>query len=268
MYDFNDYKRFILATEAAVGHFQRGFRTRAAESMGCQSAFVSQVLNGKAHLSLEQALRLATFLQLDRAERRYFVTLVEYARAGDDGLKAFFQDHLREQQDARLEIRQHVGAATELSQEAQTVYYGQWYFAAIHILCTIPRYQTPDAIADALGLNALVVSEALVFLLQQDLLREAKGKIIPGNTQIHLARSSSNLARHHTNWRLAAVQSLGHPRKSDVHYSAVSSLSGEDAAAFERRFVALVQEYVEKVRESKEERLYCFNLDFFQLVRD
>src|SRR5688572_9967700 len=109
IFDFDDYKGFVLAFENRVAPLQRGFRTRLAEGIGCQPAFVSQVLGGAAHFSLEQALKAATYFQLPKDEAKFFVTLVEYGRSGDKELRAFFFEQLQEMRQARLEIGQSVG---------------------------------------------------------------------------------------------------------------------------------------------------------------
>lgn len=267
VFDFDDYKAFILAFEGRVAPLQRGFRTRLAEGVGCQPAFVSQVLGGSAHFSLEQALKAANHLQLPKEESKFFITLVEYGRAGDKELRAYFFEQLQEMRQARLEISHSVGPKTELSPEAQATYYSHWHYAAIHILVTIPRFQIAAAISDALKIEKQAVDQILLFLLNHGLIREQKGKFLPGSTQVHLSRASPNIVRHHTNWRLSAIEHLTHSQKTDVHYSTVSSLSRKDAEEIQKRLVEMISEYVEKVRDSKEETLFGFNVDFFELIR-
>src|SRR5580698_6182945 len=92
--EFDDYKSFIKEIEGARSELQRGFRTRLAEAAQCQSAFVSQVLNTGAHFSLEQGLRVAKFLNLDKEESQFFILLLEKNRAGTKDLEDFFSGQL------------------------------------------------------------------------------------------------------------------------------------------------------------------------------
>src|ERR1700733_4662067 len=92
--EFNDYKGFIREIGKARSELQRGFRTRLAEAAQCQSAFVSQVLNTSAHFSLEQGLRIARFLNLDKEESQFFILLLEENRAGTEDLRDFFSGQL------------------------------------------------------------------------------------------------------------------------------------------------------------------------------
>lgn len=52
IFDYSDYKAFILSVDQSR---PRGFRKSLAAAIPCQTAYVSQVLNGGAHFNLEQA---------------------------------------------------------------------------------------------------------------------------------------------------------------------------------------------------------------------
>lgn len=266
IFDFTDYKRYIAHLEALGSHIQKGFRTRLAEAAGCQSAFVSQVLNGKAQLSLEQGLRLAPFLKLDLLEQRYFLWMIEYSRSGTTELRSYFSDLMKDLRENYFKLQNRVNPELTLSIEAQNIYYSQWYYSAIHILVTIPGLNSIEAISKSLRLQLETVRDAVLFLLKMGLLAEKKGKLSPGPVQLHLDRSSINIFKHHTNWRIKAIESLAEQKKTDMHYSTVSSLSEADVEVIRSMLAAVVESYVKTIKPSKEETLYGFNIDFFKLV--
>jgi uncharacterized protein (TIGR02147 family) len=266
VFDFTDYKAFLKHVEQVRAPIQRGFRSRIAEETGCQNAFISQVLNSGAHFSLEQALKISAFLKLSEDEKQYFLWLVEYGRAGSQDLKNYFLSLMNLLREKNLEIKERVGTALTLSVENQSTYYSQWYFAAIHVLVTIPKFRTVSAIAATLELPVGVVEKAVLFLVSCGLLAESKGELKPGPTQLHLDRGSPNIAKHHSNWRIAAINSLASENSSDIHYSTVSSLSLQDVEKLRSQLVQQIQTYVETVKKSPEETLYGFNLDFFKLL--
>lgn len=266
IFDFTDYKRFLIHLEATGASLQKGFRSRIAENMGCQNAFVSQVLNGSAHLSLEQGLKLAPFLKLDSQEQQYFFWMIEHARAGTTELKSYFLNLMKDLREDHLRLQNRVSAKASLSVEDQNTYYSQWYFSAIHILCTVPHFNSLEKLSASLRLSPSVVRDAVFFLVKIGLLKESHGKLSPGDAQIHLDRASHNISKHHTNWRIKAIDSLGEQKRTDTHYSTVSSLSESDVELIRTRIAAFIEAYVETVKPSKEETLYCFNLDFFKLI--
>jgi uncharacterized protein (TIGR02147 family) len=267
VFEFLDYKLFLLSAEDSRKAYQRGFRSKLAEFIGCQSGYISHVLNGKAHLSLEQALRVAEFLSLKESERKYLLLLVERARAGTSELKSHFESELRVLKDAHLNIRERVGSSLALSESDQSTYYSSWHYLAVHVLSSLAEYNDAKSIAHALQIPDEVAGRVLLFLIRAGIITETKGRLKAGLTQVHLNRESPLIRQHHTNWRIAAIQSLMNEEKNDVHYSTLSTLSKADAENLKSDMIKLIEHYVATVKPSKEEVMYGFNLDFYNLVK-
>lgn len=88
IYDFRDYKSYLQERSAEKG-LRSGFKSDLARASGCNSAYISSVLGGKAQLSLEQAERVCPFLGLGKDEAHYFLLLVQKSRAGTAPLTKF-----------------------------------------------------------------------------------------------------------------------------------------------------------------------------------
>jgi uncharacterized protein (TIGR02147 family) len=268
VFEFDDYKTFLSHLEQERAHFSRGFRSRLAEEIGCNNAFISQVLNTHAHFSLEQSISLCNYFKLSDEEERYFLFLVELARAGTPALREWFRTLLDEIRDKYLNIKGRVKQQTALSAEAQATYYSHWYYAAIHMIVTVPNIRTIRDISGALKLSSSIVEKVVAFLLSYDLLIEKNGEFLAGPSYLHLDRDSPNISKHHSNWRMVAINSLQNEKKTDVHYSTVSTLSKKDAETLRSKLVQEIQNYVQTVSQSKEETMYCFNLDFFKMIEE
>ena len=267
IFEFDDYKAYLIAVEASKTIVRKGFRSQLAQEIGTQSAFISQVLNDDANFGLEQGLKIAKFLHLNIHEQQHFLLMIEFERAGSAELKNHFLDHLTNSRERHLHIQSRVAAKT-VSLETQAIYYSEWYYAAIHVLVTIPQIRTIEKIAAALGIAETVARKAVHFLLTADLLQEESGQFFPTNTQLHLSHDSPLASRSHSNWRLAAMQSLTQAQAKSLHYSTVSSLSRADVEILRRKFLQQIEEYVKTVAKSPEEELFCFNLDFFSLTKN
>ena len=266
IFEFSDYKVFLKATEESRKSYEKGFRSRLADQIGCKSGYISHVLNGDANLSLEQTLRAARFLSLQPKERKYFLLLVELSRAGTAELKNHFQEELSLLKDDYLNIKSHVGNSRALSESDQAIYYSSWHYLAIHVLISLQGFHESKSISQALRIPEEVTGRALLFLLQAQIITESGGRLKSGLTQVHLNRESPLIRQHHTNWRMAAVQSLMNANKTDIHYSTVSSLSAADADKLRIDMTQLIEHYVSTIEPSKEEVIYGFNLDFFNLL--
>jgi uncharacterized protein (TIGR02147 family) len=266
VFEFSSYKSYLKALEREQRPLARGFRSRLAEFLGCQNAYISQVFNSNANFSLEQGLKVSRHLKLDELETRYFLLLIEHARAGTEELREHFKKDLEQARAKYFNIQGHIKESLQLSIEDQSRYYSSPLFGAIHLLVTIPQFRTPEKMARALSLPVHLVNEILRVLISSGLIYQKEGIFLPGPTQIHLNKDSPLIRQHHTNWRLHAVQSLSRDLDRGIHYSTVSSLSQEDAEKLKAKFINLIQEYVETVKPSREEALYNFNLDFYSLL--
>jgi uncharacterized protein (TIGR02147 family) len=267
IFEYRDYKAYLHEIERSQTRIQRGFRSRLAEALSCQNAYVSQVLNTEAQFGLEHGLKIAEFLELPEREKKYFLLLIEHARAGTSGLKAYFGRELEALRIENLNLKEKVPEALVLSKEHQAVYYSHWMYSAIHVLTTLKSHRSVKAIVDSLNLPEESVRSAILFLLKAKLLIEKKGELYPGPVQLHLGKDSPWIRQHHTNWRLSAINSLAQIEKNDIHYSTVSSLSYKDVEALKARFAAEIASYVRTVQDSAEETLYGFNLDFYSLIK-
>lgn len=264
LFEHKSYKRYLL--ESLRGNKQRsGERARLAKHLGCQSAHVSQVLNGSTHFSAEQAFRINEFLGHDREEAHFFTLLLSKDRAGTVELRDYYQLQIEEILNRRAVIKNRVNTTREVPVEVQTRYYSSWHYSAIHIALSIPELRTKEALAGYFRLPLLEVANALEFLLSVGLCDLKDGRYLIGQSHIHLGSDSDNINKHHFNWRVQAMQSLTHATSRDLHYSVVYSLSRDDAAKIQARIVDMIKANLKDVGPSKEEVLYCTSIDFFEL---
>jgi hypothetical protein len=63
---------------------------------------------------------------------------------------------------------------------------------------------------------------------------------------------------------MKAIQALER-QKDNLHYSSAVSLSKQDIMKIHSHLVDSIQQVKATVRDSKEEELYCFALDFFRI---
>jgi uncharacterized protein (TIGR02147 family) len=267
IFSFRDYKLYLKAIQKITPHNGRGFRARLSRAIRSQSAYVSQVLNGSAHFSLEQACALNQYLEHSRNEARFFICLVEYSRANTPELKMHFRELLQELIDTDLNLKKQFGIKDVLSVEEQSVYYSNWIYAAVHIATTINALSTSKAIAECLGLPPGQVSEILTFLKRSKLVVESlPGHFRVGNGRIHIGTDSKLVSQNHINWRIQAINSMERDYNKDFHYTSVVSLSHDDVLKIKTDLVNYVKQFNSVVEGSAEETLQCINLDFFSLT--
>ncbi|MGK5082427.1 TIGR02147 family protein [Bdellovibrionota bacterium FG-1] len=263
VFDYSDYKAFIRDLDETR---PRGFRKSLAAAIPCQTAYVSQVLNGHAHFNWEQAEAAARFLELSKPELRYFLLLVESARAGTQSLKRVIEEQLEELRERHLLLKERIGVQATLSAENQTRYYSAWYYAAVHMAVTIPSLRSRATIAKSLHLSPEVLAPVLDFLASVGLIVKQGERYYPGTTLIHLEKNSPAIFQHHANWRLKALSMMSADvAQRNVHYSTVVTLSAEDAKKIRVLFTQAISDASVIIKPSPEEQMFGINLDLYRL---
>lgn len=125
-------------------------------------------------------------------------------------------------------------------------------------------YTTQYSLRNLFKCVVSVVAEVLSFLETRQLIVFTDGRYIIGPRHLHLSSESPQIHKHHSNWRGRALASLDVPKKNDLHYSVIWTLSKDDAEKIKLELTDNIQSLMKTVRDSKEEVAFGFTLDFFE----
>lgn len=265
LYSYNDYKSYVLDRIKREPKAGRGVRQKMAEQIGCQVAYVSHVLSGERDFSIEQAEGISRFFAMTSDEAEYFIWLVEKDRAGTMQSKAFFEKLLQQKREKYLQLKNRVNISNELDDVAKSIYYSDYLYSAIHMIVTIPKFQTPKAISEVFGISLQKTSQVLQFLKANGLVTEHSGKLVPTSKYLFIDKSSPFIIQHHSNWRMQALQNIRKGDGSDLHLSMTVTIGEKDAKALQRRISEFIEEISETIKKSPEEKLMAIGIDFFQV---
>lgn len=265
LWKFTNYKAYLTSRLDAEGS-RSGLRKKLAEAIPVHSTFVSQVLNGLQDFSPEQAEAINTFFDHSEDEGEYFVLLVLKDRSTNQKLKSRFDKRIKSMREDRMNIKNRIKASDSISQKDREKFYSSSVYGALHVLSSIPQFQSLPNLADALKLSKSRTREALDFMIGIGLIVERNGKIESGTKHIHIGNESELILKHHCNWRQHAISNLQFLNKEDVHYSGCWSLSIEDAYKIKESILQNLKENVNTVSKSKEEIAYVMNVDFYKLT--
>ncbi len=265
LFEFTDYRSYLQQALPVKGE-ERGARSRLAEALGTQSAFVSQVLGGLAEFSLEHGMKISRFLNHGKEEREYFMLLLHHGRAGSKDLRDHYEEQLRAIRTKRREVRERVDAKRpELSDADKALYYSSWQYAAVHMCLANPLTQSKKDLAERLGLGQTRVTKILEDLMSMGLARQEGARFIGSYGRLHLPSDSPLIAKHHTNWRTRVLQSLDDPAPQDMHYSVVMSISPKAAEEIRSVLLNAIQSMDPIIKEAKDEQVYVLAMDLFDL---
>lgn len=265
LYSARDYKKFLVKTIEGFPNEGRGIRKQLAEFVGCQVAYVTQVLNGNNHFNLEQGEAIARFLQLNESATEYFLNLIAYNRAGTKQLASFYEKVLKQQRESAARLKKKLAISGNVSVNFQTQYYSSWHYAAVHMALLSPDLQTAPKISQELGLSLRKVNQTLQFLVDHGLATQKSSRYESASDAVHLDQNSAHIGRHHLNWRLKATQMIEDDPRQDLHYSGVMICSKKDKEKIQEKLGQCLKECIEIVRPSPSEEVIALNLDFFSL---
>lgn len=265
IWESTDYRDYLVAKLGPEGS-RTGLRKKLAAFIPVHTTFVSQVLKKKAEFSLEQAEAINQFLNHSDEEGEYFILLLLKDRAGTAPLKKRFETKIQEMRDDRLNIKARLEVDAQISREDRERFYSNSIYGSIHVLCSIPDFQSTEALAEALKLPRSKIQEIVDFLLRLQVLIEEEGRLKAGPQHIHLGNESELILKHHGNWRLHTLQRLQFLDKEDLHYSASMSLSVEDAFRVKESILSNLKANMNIIEKSKEEVAYVMSLDFYKLI--
>jgi uncharacterized protein (TIGR02147 family) len=268
LFEYQDYRLFMRDHLATRPNGGRGQLTRIAEHLNTSSVLVSYVFNGSRDFSPEQALEVAEFLGLSDIESDYFCLLVQLARAGTHKLQMKIKAQLKKLRGEAQNFKARVAQDLELTDEAKARFYSSWAYSGVRLASSVESLQSVDAIANRLQLSRAHVREVLEFLIQYGLcIQDGNGGYRMGPKRTHLETSSPLITRHHTNWRLKAIENMEDAIPEEFFYSGPMAVSKDVMAELRKDIADLVLNMVKKVGESPSEELACLNIDFFKLKR-
>ena len=210
-------------------------------------------------------MKISQFLQLDPAEEEYFLLLVHHGRAGSRDLEKHYETRMKEVLERRKEIDTRVKSDAGVSESDQMLYYSSWYYTAIHMCLMVPGLQTKKSISEYLGISIQAVANALGFLKNCGMVEQRGDRFVSGPTRIHLPSESPLIAKHHTNWRMKAIQSLDKRKDEDLHYSLIMSMSAGAAEKMRVILLNAIQEIEPILRQAEDQGVYALNMDLFGL---
>ena len=232
VFAFNDYKSLLKAAIES-NKSERGYQAKCAESARCHQTYLSQVLNGNAHLTCDHGYGLAVLWKLSAQESDYFIDLILYERAASLPYKQF----LRQRMDVALQTQRELGSRLESSRlsdlEKELAYFSNWWVSCIHLALTLTHCKSPTDIARRLDLPMNVVLEGLATLEKIGFAKVENDQWVVTNVGIHLPKNSPMCNVNHINWRNQSINRLGLPHQNqDLRYTAIHSMTMKEAEKF------------------------------------
>lgn len=263
VFDYLDSRAYLVDDVERNGKVT-GYKTKLAAAAGCQKSYLSQVLRGHWNLTQEHGLGLCQFWNFSELETDYFLELVSYTKVSLPGLKQRIKKKLQTIKSSHQDLGSRF-QENKVAERNQKIYYSSWHFGALHILSSIPAYQTVEAMSSRLSLPPAFIKDCLLELKRMGLVKDVQGRWEIQHGHIHLSRTSELNSFNHSNWRQRAVLDSQSKDTDGLHYTVVQSQSVEDFQKIKDLLLKTIDQTRKVVASSREEEAVGFCLDFFRV---
>jgi len=261
--DFTDYKAFLLQWSNLSKKERKGNLSKLAAHIQIHSSHLSQITRGTRHLTPEQALGAAEYLNLSELETQYFVDLVHLGRAGTKKLVSYYEKRLENIRETAKKISSKVKGDV-LSDRAKIDFYSTWKMSGVRLATSIPNAEL-RSIAKRLKISMKDVEGILEFLLKEKLIVKKDEHYEMGPSSTFIPKDSPLVIQHWRNWRLRGMDVMEKRLDRDLFYSAPFSADEVFFQQFRQKLLEWISELNQDVGSARSEDLFCVNLDFFKL---
>jgi uncharacterized protein (TIGR02147 family) len=258
LFEYTDYKAFIQL------RLERGAQKKFAQFLRCQPAFLSQVLRGKPHLSLEQGILATDYFQMNKPEAEYFMLALQLGRAGSLRLKSFFKLRMDQLRESHQRVDTKIGTFEILDELSKATFYSSWKYAMIHVLLTVPTQNQIELLKSKTRLSEKEILYVIDFLQSTGLIEKHSGKWRPTKRRIHISPEESLVGTHHRNFRALTMRELEDSKRDSLHFSSTMALSLKDTQKIKEILLEVIAKTESILKPSPEETSRVFCIDFFE----
>jgi uncharacterized protein (TIGR02147 family) len=260
-----DYRSVIRHWVAGRPHKGRGEMKIIAELLKIPTSVLSQILSGQREMNEDQAFLISDHFGFVELEREYFICLVQIARAGHYEYKNHLKQKLVQLREKSQNLSTRLEHENVLSEKDQAEFYSSWIYSAVRLFCGIGAGKRLDDVCQEFHIERERAIRILNFLLSAGLVKLENNLYKMGPSRTRMEKTSSYVSRHHTNWRIKAIERSQNLKENELMFTGPMTISQKDFQILRDKMIGLIQEVSDQVKDSNSEILACFNLDFIMM---
>lgn len=266
IFEYGDYRSYLRAHIRALPRKGRGELSNIAKHLGMNTTLLSQIMSGSRDFNHEQTYSLSLYLGHMELEMDFFSLLVQIERAGTSELKEHLKKKLNAIKSESLKLSKRIIYEKKLSDQERAVFYSSWAYSAVHIFTSLSdKGVTLDEISRRFSFSKVKAAEIVQFLLSSEIIIEKSGRYRPGVQSTFVEQGSPHLLKHHSSWRVKAIQKSENLSDNELMITGQYSLSKKDFLSLRERLTEFVKVLNMAVKETDPEEIVCLNLDWFWL---
>lgn len=268
IFEFRDYRIYLKSYIRQLPRKGRGELSKISKHLKVNTTLLSQIMSGLRDFNQEQACSLSAYMAHTDLEMDYFSLMVQLQRAGTAELKKYLEKKLGSIKTEALQLSKRISHEKKLSDQERAIFYSSWIYSAIHLFTSIrERGVTLEEISSEFHFTKQKTVEIMQFLIAAGLCIEVSGRYSMGVQSTFVDKGSPYLLKHHSNWRVKAIQKSETLAENELMYSGQFSLSKKDFEVLRERLTEFLKEANKIVKDSKAEDIAALNVDWFWIER-
>ena len=267
IFEYKDYKELVNDLLKSRPNQGRGQYKKLSEHLGVSSVLISQIFKGSKDISIEQGFKLCDYFSFIELEKKFFMTLISFNRAGTFELRNFYEKELRLLKSKSKSIINRVKHKNVLSEEDKGTFYSDWKYSALRLACDLDSVENIQNLSELLKIDIDNVKKTLEFLITKGLVVSNNGSLEIGPSSTHLSKKSPMVKNHHRNWRLKALESLDNLDEGEIMYTAPMTTSKDVYENLNKKILKLIDEFVVEASNAKGEDLFYLNIDLRRMIK-
>lgn len=265
LFEYTSYRLFFkdLCSSSEV---KRGFQSQLARAANCQAAYFSQVLKQKVHLTEDQILLIAEYLEFSDPETNFLHLLLRLEKAATEKLRKYLKLEISRAKGSENNLSRRVPADQVLHSEIDLIqYFSSWIPSAVHLLTSSKEFRTPEKIANRLNIPIKDTKEILNFLLKVNWVQKKDQEYIYVGGNIHVAKDSPLQSTMQVTRRHLALNSIALNSCHSMHYSSMFTIDSQSYEQLQNLVGKFVQQTSKVIQAGGTQELYCICVDLFSV---
>lgn len=263
IFKYENYRIFLKTWIKNQPRKGRGILKSWSELLRVEPSILSQIFAGSRDLNPDQVFELQIYMGLGELEAEYFSVLVQIEKATTFKLKNHLKLKLNRIKKDSLDLSKRIVHEKVLTEEQKSIFYSSWIYSAIRNATSLNTGQTIENLCKLFNLPRNKVVEIVRFLVNAALIKEELGLYKIGPQRTHLDKNSPHIVKHHTNWRLKAIERAELLSNDELMFTGPLTISKKDFFKFREQIVILINNLSEIVKDSEAEELAVFQVDLF-----
>ena len=232
-----------------------------SRDLSLRGSKLSEILKGKAGISVDRAIFIADKLQLNDDLRAFFIDLVQSEHSRSPIAKKAAQQRIQD----RMKIFSRLEAAEE------HLLLSDWYNLAVLELMPLEENHSVEHFAARLGLEPELVERSIERMLKEDYIEKVGDKWVPRQTNRKTTEdtpSAATIRNFHKKVIEKALPSLEtRPAQEREFSSTIFSMNSEDIEMVKERIREFRRNLAwELNQKSRKDGVYCLSMQFFELT--